>query len=238
MAENPTVPIQPGILDERSPGLMALVERFDEIPLEALLVYLIDHVDASVLPYLVDQFDMGDFIRETTNEATTRSMLKSAIDLKRHLGTTWALKFVADALGLPIEVVDWHQADPQLDRHTFIARAWANDAQVPMSSDAQAELIRLIGVAKRYSQHETVQMGGGLGSLLGLAGAAEYGNALDLDAAASGRDMTAATLGLAGATDIGNALDLDAIASGRDLAAATLSLASAADPFQLTELWS
>lgn len=231
----PKVDIQPGILDERSPGLMALVERFDAIPFGGLLVYLIDHVDASVLPHLVDQFDMGDFIRETTSEATTRAMLKQAIDLKRHLGTPWALKFVADAVGLPVELIDWHQADPQLPRHTFIARAWTNDAAIVPDAEAQGELARLVAVAKRWSQHETIEMGLGTDSEIGLAAGLDSGAALDLEGDGSVRDRLGADLALAGALDAGVALLVDGAASTRDAAASTIGLVGAFDTAQVME---
>lgn len=233
MAENPSVAIQPGILDERSPGLMALVERFDAIPIEDLLVYLIDHVDTSVLPYLVDQFDMGDFIRETTPEATTRAMLKNAIALKRKLGTEWAVKFVAESLGLPIEFIDWHQGD--LPRHTFKARAWAAGAAAPMDAWHQAELQRLITVAKRTSQHETIEMGLATNGNLAAGIALDVGVLLEIDGLAGGRDTATAPLAAGIAADAGVVLDLDGVAGGRDTLTATRTIVAAGDFAQTLE---
>lgn len=235
MTDYPSVAIQPGILDERSPGLMALVERFDAIPVEALLVYLIDDVDATVLPYLVEQFDMGDFIRETTSETATRAMLKQAIDLKRHLGTPWALKFVAQAVGLPIELIDWHEADPQLPRHTFIARAWLNDATTVADADAQAELARLISVAKRFSQHETIQMALGTSGDLALGGGLDTAPEIEFEGGGAAREHIATDLRLNGALDAGPALDLDGPASARNTAPGDVGLAGAFDNAQLME---
>jgi phage tail P2-like protein len=228
--------IQPGILDERAPGFMALADRFDAIPIENLLVYLIDHVHASALPHLVEQFDMGDFIRETTSEATTRAMLKSAIDLKRKLGTEWAVKFVADTLGLPIEFIDWHRADPQLPRHTFVARAYANDARVVMDGEHQAELIRLIRVAKRGSQHETVEMAAAMDWSLGLAAGAAPGQRVDAQETADGRDGVGLDIGIAGAAASGVRLDAGLAAAGRDTAEATLGMAGAVAATNTTDV--
>src|SRR2546421_866000 len=50
--------IPPSINDSRSQALMDLVKRLGEIDLAPLLVYRIDSVPASALPFLAWQFDI------------------------------------------------------------------------------------------------------------------------------------------------------------------------------------
>lgn len=229
--------LQPGIRDERGLALVGLLDRLDQIPIERLLVYLFDEVDASALPHLVDQFDMHDFVRETTPNAAVRALLKGAIDLKRHLGTRWAVEYVCTALGVPIEFTDWHETVPQGPRHTFSVIGWANDATVVLSAGIQRELIKMIRAAKRLSQHETVSVGAQLGSVLGIAAAAEAGVFLDTDAPSSGRDRATASLGLAAVADACVTLDTGAAVGGRVATGAILGLGGVVIPLQLTDVW-
>src|SRR5579862_2536177 len=54
----PELQVPPSINDTRSQALMTLVERLDSLDLTPLLVYRIDSVPASALPFLAWQFDI------------------------------------------------------------------------------------------------------------------------------------------------------------------------------------
>lgn len=78
-------------------------ERFADIDLSALLVYLIDTVDASALPFLARQFDVdglkGFGLAQT--EAQRRQVVAEAIDLVKLRGTVAGIKRGLDAIGYP-----------------------------------------------------------------------------------------------------------------------------------------
>ena len=87
------------------PHIMAIHDiirdRLNDIPLSAVLVYIIDYVDADALPVLAEQFNVtgykGYFL--ATNEAERRTIIKSAIDLQRWKGTPWSIKEALRAFG-------------------------------------------------------------------------------------------------------------------------------------------
>lgn len=75
--------------------------RMAALEVEAVLVYLIDIVDASALETLAAQLDIlgikGYGVAQT--EAQKRAILKSAIELHRYKGTPWAIKEALRKLG-------------------------------------------------------------------------------------------------------------------------------------------
>lgn len=76
-------------------------KRFDAIQLDKLLVYVIDTVDASALPYLAEQFDVLGYkgFRLAESEAEQREIIKRAIELKRCKATVWAIKEALKSIG-------------------------------------------------------------------------------------------------------------------------------------------
>jgi len=91
-------------------------KRFDELQLDKLLVYLIDTVEASALPYLAAQFDVLGYkgYRLASNEAEQREIIKRAIELHRFKGTLWAVREAITSIGYAdaeiIEHVENHWA--------------------------------------------------------------------------------------------------------------------------------
>lgn len=74
-----------------------------EIDLGKLLVYIIDNVDSSALPYLAEQLDVLGYkgFRLAQNEIDQREILKRAIELHRYKGTEWAIKQALISIGFP-----------------------------------------------------------------------------------------------------------------------------------------
>lgn len=80
----------------------AMVEqRFANINLQAVLIYMIDTVSASALPSLAAHFDVlgykGYGLAET--EQQKRDVIKRAIELHRFKGTPWSIKEALRAIG-------------------------------------------------------------------------------------------------------------------------------------------
>jgi phage tail P2-like protein len=84
-------------------------ETLAEIDLGLLLVYIIDNVDASALPYLAEQFDVLGYkgLKLATTEAAKRQVIKRAIELHRFKGTKWAIQEALKSIGFAnIEVLE------------------------------------------------------------------------------------------------------------------------------------
>lgn len=72
-----------------------------EIDLTKLLVYMIDTVDASAIPFLASQFDVLGYkgMRMAQTEQDQRNVLKTAIELHRYKGTEWAIQQALLSIG-------------------------------------------------------------------------------------------------------------------------------------------
>lgn len=77
-------------------------DRLAELPLEKLLIYLIDTVDAKALPYLAEQFNVlgNRGWRWATTESKQRALLKKAIYLHRIEGTEAAITEALQIIGI------------------------------------------------------------------------------------------------------------------------------------------
>lgn len=88
-------------------------KRMDNLALDAILVYLIDNVDVSVLPYLAQQFDVTGYggYRLAVTDDQKRTLIKQAIELHRYKGTVWAVKQAMSNVGFPDAVLEEHVDD-------------------------------------------------------------------------------------------------------------------------------
>ncbi|EHZ7581201.1 phage tail protein I [Salmonella enterica] len=86
-------------------------ERFAQIDLTALLVYLVDIVDASALPSLAEQFHVQgpEGWLFAANEQEKRELIKQAIELHKYKGTPWAVRRVLEILSLPGTISEWFE---------------------------------------------------------------------------------------------------------------------------------
>ncbi|HGY3718487.1 TPA: phage tail protein I [Citrobacter gillenii] len=86
-------------------------ERFAQIDLTTLLVYLVDLVDASALPSLAEQFHVQGLEGWlfATNEQEKRELIKQAIELHKYKGTVWAVRRVLEILSLPGTISEWFE---------------------------------------------------------------------------------------------------------------------------------
>ncbi|MNO60732.1 Phage tail protein [compost metagenome] len=104
--------------DERFALLCELMrEQAAAAPLSNMLVYLVDQVPASILPYLAEQFSLLDEVSWSLadSESMRRALVKRAIELHRFKGTPWAIKQVLAAVGYP---------GSELLEHSRMYRQW------------------------------------------------------------------------------------------------------------------
>lgn len=89
---------------------MVLYRNEEVIPMQSLLVYLIDTVNAVALEDLAEQFDVmgvkGWYLCETEDQK--RSLVKRAIELHRYAGTPWAVKEALRAVGFYNATIEEH----------------------------------------------------------------------------------------------------------------------------------
>ncbi|EMW45209.1 phage tail protein I [Escherichia coli 2780750] len=106
------LPPPPLASDERFSILANIAaERFAQLDLTALMVYLIDQVDASALPALAEQFHVQGLEGWlfTTDEREKRELIKQAIELHKYKGTIWAVRRGLEILSLPGTISEWFE---------------------------------------------------------------------------------------------------------------------------------
>lgn len=86
-----------------------MAEKLGSMDLTPLLVYIIDNVDASVLPYLAEQFHVTGYEgwRQAKNDAERRALLKNAREMHRYKGTEYAIELAINSLGLTYNLKKW-----------------------------------------------------------------------------------------------------------------------------------
>lgn len=121
--------------------------RMNTIELEALLVYVIDSVSASALPTLARQFDVEGFVGYgvATNDLQRREIIKRAIELKRYMGTVFAIKEAMKTVGYTDAVLNEgiDMGNPLIDWARFSIDSELGDT-VGLDGVSQSNLAKLI----------------------------------------------------------------------------------------------
>jgi P2-related tail formation protein len=121
--------------------------RMNTIELEALLVYVVDSVSSTALPTLARQFDVEGFsgYGVATNDAQRRDIIKRAIELKRYMGTVFAIKEAMLTVGYTgatlIEGID--MGNPLIDWARFSIDSELGDT-VGLDGVSQSNLAKLV----------------------------------------------------------------------------------------------
>lgn len=122
-------------------------DRFNAVEIENLLVYIVDTVSPSALPYLAHQFDIEGFAgyKLATTDEQRRGIIKQAIELKRYSGTVWAIKQAMLLVGYTdatlVEGID--TGDPDTDWARFSISTELGDT-VGVEGTSQTYLAKLI----------------------------------------------------------------------------------------------
>ena len=186
-------------------ALETLSSRLSALDLAPTVLYDFDHVEASALIHLAEQFNvLGDAGWDmassgasagANSEAKKRALLKEAIALHRIKGTPYAVKRSLELLGVNATVTEWFQTAPQGVPHTFVLDALVTDqpAGAPAIDAARTDQIkRMVIFWKPARSHFSLRVGLGLTTKLALASVfsgtqclATEGAILPLDVAAT-----------------------------------------------------
>lgn len=83
-------------------------ERFEGLDLSVPLIYLINTVPASALPYLGEQFDVMGYKgwKYADTEQKKRDLIKKSIELHRFKGTPWSVKESLKVIGVLYSLIE------------------------------------------------------------------------------------------------------------------------------------
>ena len=139
--------IPEGIMSNETTIFNDLLDRFDNIDLTTMLVYIIDLVNSSALPHLAQQFSITD--KEGWDLAVTdtdkRNLIKNAIPLHKLKGKKKGILYVLEVLGIQGDLQLWNEynGDPYHFKVSVISSSNTFDNTV------QQKLIDLINEFKR-----------------------------------------------------------------------------------------
>jgi len=120
--DKPTLP--PALAsDPRFAALCDILwEQTAQLPIEQILLYLIDTAPEIALPHLAEQFSLTEEILwpQTSTSATKRYLIQKSIELHRLKGTPWAVKAALGMLGGTSEMIEWFAQSPPGQPYTFV----------------------------------------------------------------------------------------------------------------------
>lgn len=148
MANAMTLPLPPALAnDARFKVLGQIALEAFQIDLTPLMVYLVDAVDVSVLPFLAEQFSLiGDGWEFAPTEAAQRAMLRAAIEIHQHKGTPWSIKQMLALIGYPnselVEYRDYYQQWTDVGGKVLDGN-WHTDGTVALYPSSGGDIRRL-----------------------------------------------------------------------------------------------
>lgn len=103
--------------------------------------------DVSVLPHLAVAFDVSI---EGLEEQEARDYLQNAREIKKYIGSTYAVKKAASSIfGDDIEVLPWNKFGGEPCTYKF----WINVNEKPVNDENIEKTIKLVDIAKRTAAH-------------------------------------------------------------------------------------
>jgi P2-related tail formation protein len=99
------------INDTRTQALLALIQRLGNIDLSPILVYTLQNVPVSALPFLAWQFDiLAPWWQLLSGPDSQQQLIQQAVDLHRYKGTPYAIQAIMSGLGFELPTIQEGQA--------------------------------------------------------------------------------------------------------------------------------
>lgn len=118
--------------------------RITDFDLTPLLVYMVDNVDSSALPFLAQQFSLTGFngYKLAQNDEQRRELIRQAIELHKYKGTIWSLKEAMKSIGMG-----------ELEVQEGVSGDWARfsiNVDINQRKLNAAEVLDLLGMINTY----------------------------------------------------------------------------------------
>lgn len=183
--------VPPSISDARGKAFGKVMARAVADPdFKKLLFERIDEVDASVLPFLIREFSIEEFVEPGMSETVIRRLLKASYELHATKGFIHGVRRGLLMLGMRVVWKQWFQNAPKTERGTHTATVYVNEAIFDgqgylLDERVQRAAVRMIAGMKRYSQDVTFQLGVAIAGKMSLASAVQALQIGDFGATAS-----------------------------------------------------
>jgi len=173
----PLVPDQllpPGVKDERQLGFVrALDSGLKTIDIQTFIMSDADTVDAKLLPFLVREFSLQEFISTDLPDQFVRRFIKHAYELHAKKGYVEGTRLGLRMLGVEVRWVQWWQETPKAEHNTHVVTAYANEnifagQETLLNEKVQKACLKIIDATKRWSQDITFRLGAGYKNKAGV----------------------------------------------------------------------
>ncbi len=147
------------INDARTQAHVPLIERLGGIDLSPMLVYLIDEVAESALPFLAWQFDiLAPWWNALAGTSSQRTLIQEAVPLHRLRGTPYSIAQIVEALGFVAPAIQegqgawggssWPSSEGWAVFRVNVPKQSVSGASIPVSAAQQSQLLSAIAFMK------------------------------------------------------------------------------------------
>lgn len=156
--------IPPGINDERTRALLTLVEAManEEFDFTHLLMRNAEEMVSSVLPLAVHERSLAEFLDVNGSpEPAVRNLIDQAFALHETQGTDRGLLDALDAFGVPADILQWFELEPEGPPHTHTITAEAQDIYGDgdiWATRVNRQIWRVVDAMKRWSQETSLRL--------------------------------------------------------------------------------
>lgn len=197
------------------------------------------------LPWLAWSLSV-DVWNDRWPEQTKRMVCANSLTMHQHKGTEGGLEDALAAMGVRVEIVEWHEKQPEGERGTMDLTLWVNDninpdAAVMIDSQMIRDLVDTVDKTKRLSIHYTFTVGVEMTTGLGLGfSAGEVSQLTHVDAMHTQHNINASPfqLSLGSSIEAAQLLRMDAAITRTEITAQPFiqTIASSVECRQLTHI--
>ncbi|MCY1668070.1 phage tail protein I [Rhizobium sp. SL86] len=160
----PLTLVPPGINDQRDRDFVsALSETLSTFQPSALVIQDALTAPSDLLPIMVVEAGLSDFVSADMREDLLRAMISAAPEIHALSGLIAGTRRALAALNISIRWTQWWQEVPKAHHDTHKVVLFLNDTiiqgRAPLDLENQRAAARVIAATKRYSQDIAVQYG-------------------------------------------------------------------------------
>ncbi|WCM29194.1 phage tail protein I [Sphingomonas sp. QA11] len=138
-------------------ALAGATARIDAIPIDVSSLWDPYRCPALLLPWLAWSFSTDRWNPDWSDDEK-RAAVAGAIELQSHKGTRWSVEQVLASFDDLLELVEWFEASPRLDPHTFEVRLSLIDGNglargARVSADRARAIVAEVSKVKPVREH-------------------------------------------------------------------------------------
>lgn len=164
---DPVIPLElvpPGVNDQRSRDFIsALNAVLAEFKPSALMIQNAATVPSALLPTMVIEAGLSEFVSSNMREQLLRSLITHAPEIHARTGTVGGIKLALEAIGVSARWTQWWQEEPKAHHNTHKVVLFLSDTVInshaPLDIANQRASARVINATKRWSQDIAIQYG-------------------------------------------------------------------------------